>query len=44
MVDKYKRNGVDVWLYDRPKTLPRFARAFEFLDSEASRGGVVQVV
>jgi membrane dipeptidase len=37
MVDKYKRNGVDVWFYDGPKTVPRFARAFEFLDSEAPR-------
>jgi membrane dipeptidase len=37
MVDKYKRNGADVWLFDGPRTLPRFSRAFEFLDRESSR-------
>jgi membrane dipeptidase len=37
MVDKYKRNGADVWLFDGPRTLPRVSRAFEFLDRESSR-------
>jgi membrane dipeptidase len=37
MVDKYKRNGADVWLFDGPRTLPRFSRAFEFLDRESSK-------
>jgi membrane dipeptidase len=37
MIDKYKRNGADVWLFDGPRTLPRFSRAFEFLDREAAR-------
>jgi membrane dipeptidase len=37
MVDKYKRNGADVWLYDGPRTMPRFSRAFEFLDRESAR-------
>jgi hypothetical protein len=37
MVDKYKRNGADVWLFDGPRTLPAFSRAFEFLDRESSR-------
>jgi membrane dipeptidase len=37
MVDKYKHNGADVWLYDGPRTIPRFSRAFEFLDRESAR-------
>jgi membrane dipeptidase len=37
MVDKYKRNGADVWLFDGPRTLPAISRAFEFLDRESSR-------
>jgi membrane dipeptidase len=37
MVDKYKRNGAEVWLFDGPRTLPRVSRAFEFLDRESSR-------
>jgi membrane dipeptidase len=37
MVDKYKRNGADVWLFDGPRTLPSISRAFEFLDRESSR-------
>ncbi len=28
MVDKYKRNGADVWLFDGPRTLPRFLTSF----------------
>jgi membrane dipeptidase len=37
MVEKYKRNGADVWLFDGPRTLPAISRAFEFLDRESSR-------
>jgi membrane dipeptidase len=37
MVDKYKRNGADVWLFDGPHTIPKFSRALEFLDTEPSR-------
>jgi membrane dipeptidase len=37
MIDKYRRNGADVWLFDGPRTLPRSSRAFEFLDRESSR-------
>jgi hypothetical protein len=40
LVDKYKRNGADVWLFDG-RSLPRFSRAFEFLDSESSRINVL---
>lgn len=37
MIDKYRRNGADVWLFDGPRTLPRSSRALEFLDRESSR-------
>lgn len=37
MIDKYQRNGADVWLYDGPRTLARFSRTFEFLDRESAR-------
>jgi membrane dipeptidase len=36
MVEKYKRNGTDVWLFGGPRTLPAYSRAFEFLDRESS--------